>query len=49
MPDDKLTPAEPCDLADSIAFALNFIGRKRVHDSDTSTARIAADRRRRLT
>jgi hypothetical protein len=44
MPDDKLTPAEPSDLADSIAFALKFSGRKRVHDSDTFMARIAADR-----
>jgi hypothetical protein len=32
------------DLADSIAFALNFSGRKRVHDSDTFMARITADR-----
>ena len=44
MPDDKLKPAEPGDLADSIAFALCFSGRKRVHDSETFTARIAADR-----
>ena len=44
MPDDKLTPAEPGDLADSIAFALQFSGKKRVHDSETFTARIAADR-----
>jgi hypothetical protein len=35
MPDDdKLTPADPQDLADSIAFALRFSGRKRVHDAD---------------
>ena len=45
MPDDdKLTPADPSDLADAIAFALNFSGRKRVHDSERLTARIAADR-----
>ena len=44
MPDEKLTPAPPGDLADSIAFALKFSGRKRVHDFETFTARIAADR-----
>jgi hypothetical protein len=44
VPDDELTPAEPSDLADSIAFALCFSGRKRVHDSETFTARIAAGR-----
>jgi hypothetical protein len=41
--DDKLTPADPQDLADSVAFALLFSGSKRVHDSDTSMARIAAE------
>ena len=46
MPDDKLKPAEPGDLADSIAFALCFSGRKRVHDSETFTATIAAHRNR---
>jgi hypothetical protein len=46
-PDFKLTPADPSDLADAIAFALIFSGRKRVHDSDKFTARIAADRIRR--
>ena len=44
MPEDKLTPAESRDLAESIAFALCFSGRKRVHNSETFTARIAADR-----
>ena len=45
MPDDeKLTPADPQDLADAIAFALNFSGRKRVHDADAFMARMAADR-----
>jgi hypothetical protein len=28
---DKLTPAERRDLADAIAFASRFEGRKRVH------------------
>jgi hypothetical protein len=45
MPDDeKLSPADPSDIADSIAFALLFSGRKRVHDSDKYTAAIAANR-----
>jgi hypothetical protein len=45
MPDDeKLRPADPSDIAGSIAFALLFSGRKRVHDSDTYMAAIVADR-----
>lgn len=40
--DDKLTPADPSDLADSVAFALLFSGKKRVHDSDKLMAAIAA-------
>jgi len=36
MPDsEKLTPADPEDLAASLAFALRFEGRKRKHDADT--------------
>src|SRR3984885_5133670 len=42
--DEKLSPAEPQDLAESIAFALLFSGRKRVHDSDKYVAAIVADR-----
>jgi hypothetical protein len=35
MPDaDKLTPADPSDLANALAFALGFRGRKRVHNAD---------------
>ena len=41
---DKLTPAEPRDLADAIAFALRFEGRKRVHQADEYMAAIAAER-----
>ena len=39
MPDleEKLTPADPDDLAASIAFALKFEGRKRWHDADALT------------
>jgi hypothetical protein len=31
---EKLTPAEPEDLAQALAFALKFEGRKRWHDAD---------------
>ena len=45
MPDDeKLSPADPSDIASSIAFSLLFSGRKRVHDSDTYIAAIVANR-----
>jgi hypothetical protein len=34
MPDaDRLTPADPKDLADALAFALRYSGRKRVNDA----------------
>ena len=42
--DEKLSPADPGDIASSIAFALLFSGRKRVHDSDQYMAAIVADR-----
>ena len=42
MPDDeKLSPADPGDIAGSIAFALLFSGRKRVHDSDQTWLRLS--------
>ncbi len=41
---EKLTPAEPRDLADAIAFALRFEGRKRVHQADEYMAAISAER-----
>jgi hypothetical protein len=45
MPDDeKLSPADPSDIAGSIAFALQLSGRKRVHDADQYMAPIVADR-----
>ncbi len=40
----KLTPAEPADVVDALAFALKFDGRKRVHNADDMMARIAAQR-----
>ena len=46
MPDpaDNLTPADPSDLAELIAFALRFEGRKRKHDAAEYMAAIAAER-----
>jgi hypothetical protein len=46
MPDDeeKLTPADPDDLAAALAFALKFEGRKRWHDADAFMADIVAKR-----
>jgi hypothetical protein len=41
--DEKLTPATPQDLADSLAFALRFDGRKRFRTSGEAMARITAE------
>jgi hypothetical protein len=41
---DALTPAMPEDLADAIAYALQFDGRKRTHRADEIMARIVAER-----
>ena len=41
---DKLTPADPRDLADAIAFALRYSGGRRVRDADEVVATIAARR-----
>lgn len=41
---DRLTPATPDELADSLAFALCYSGRKRVHDADQFMARMVAKR-----
>ena len=41
---DKLTPADPADLAAALAFALRFQGRKRVHNADELTSAIVARR-----
>ena len=43
-PEEKLSPADPADLAASIAFALKFEGRKRWHDADALMADIVAKR-----
>jgi hypothetical protein len=44
MPDDaaKLTPAAPEEVAQSVAFALRFNGRKRFHEGDAFMAEITA-------
>ena len=44
MPDARLTPATPEDLADALAFALRFNGRKRVHSADEIMSAIVAKR-----
>jgi hypothetical protein len=41
---DRLTPATPEDLADALAFALRFDGRKRKHDAGEFMAAIVAKR-----
>ena len=43
-PADKLTPADPSDLAAALAFALRYQGRKRVHNADEIMAEIVAKR-----
>ncbi len=39
-----MTPASPADLADALAFALRFKGRKPVHNADEVMAEIVAKR-----
>jgi hypothetical protein len=43
MPGD-LTPASPDDIADTLAFALRFEGRKRTNDADDLMAGLVAKR-----
>ena len=43
-PDEPLQPAKPEDIADALAFALRYSGRKRVHDSAEIMASIVAKR-----
>ncbi len=40
----QLRPATPDEIADALAFALRYDGRKRVHDADEPMGRITADR-----
>jgi hypothetical protein len=44
MDDARLRPASPEEIADSIAFALRYEGRKRVSHADGMMARITAER-----
>jgi hypothetical protein len=45
MPDiPPLHPATQADVAEALAFALRYEGRKRVRDADLIMARITADR-----
>ncbi|MGH7080370.1 MAG: hypothetical protein ACREFU_20010 [Acetobacteraceae bacterium] len=44
MPKDTLSPATIEELRESLAFALRFEGRKRVHHADEVMARITAER-----
>jgi hypothetical protein len=44
MPDEKLTPADPEDLARGLSFALKFEGKKRWHDADALVADVVARR-----
>ncbi len=41
-PAERLAPTDPRDLADALAFALRFQGRKRVHNADELMAAIVA-------
>lgn len=41
---DHLRPATQDDIIQSLAFALRFDGRRRVHDADGFMARIVAER-----
>jgi hypothetical protein len=41
---ERLTPAEPEDLADALTFALRFDGRRRKNDAGEFMARIVAKR-----
>ena len=41
---EKLTPADPSDLAAALSFGLRYQGRKRVHNADGIMAEIVARR-----
>jgi len=41
---DNLTPADSSDVADALAYAPRFQGRKRVHNADEIMAEIVAKR-----
>ena len=39
-----LRPADPADVADALAYALGYDGKRRVHHADDAMARITAER-----
>ena len=39
-----LRPADPADVADALAYALRYDGKRRVHHADGVMARITAER-----
>ena len=39
-----LRPADPADVADALAYALRYDGRRRVYHADDAMARITAER-----
>ena len=41
---NKLMPVDPRDLAESLAFAVRYRGRRRVHNADETIAEIVAKR-----
>jgi hypothetical protein len=41
---ERLTPADPEDLANALALALRYSGRKRVHNADELMSAIVATR-----
>ncbi len=43
MPDETLTPADPDDLCQALAFALTFDGRRQFRTSGEMMARITAE------
>ena len=42
--DSPLRPADPAEVADALAYALRYDGRRRVHHADDAMARITAER-----
>jgi len=38
-----LRPADPADVADALAYALRYDGKRRVHHADDAMARITAE------
>ena len=40
----QLHPADPADVADALAYALRYDGKRRVHHADGVMARITAER-----